>query len=52
MKKFKGFISAEEESYTYYRAQLKKHGASQLKGSQLVLHLSPVISKMLNRILS
>lgn len=34
MKKFKGFISAEEESYTYYRAQLKKHGASQLKGKE------------------
>ena len=34
MKKFKGFISAGEESYAYYRAQLKRHGASQLKGKE------------------
>lgn len=34
MKKFKGFICAEEESYTYYRAKLKEYGASQIKGKE------------------
>lgn len=34
MKKFKGFIDSEEESYAHYRAKLKEHGASQIKGKE------------------
>ncbi len=34
MKKFKGYIGTEEGNYAFFRAKLKKHGASHIKGKE------------------